>query len=457
MDARPRARPGLLRRRPYLRRVWLSEIVSLLGDWMSLVAVSLLALGDGSGVVALALVMVGHHLPIALFAPVAGVLADRLDRRWLLVVTSVVQGVLTLAMAGAVVLGSVAAVQVLVFVRASVGALRFPVQSAVLRHVVEEDELLEANAILSATWSVMLAVGMAAGGAIAALGPTTALVLDAASFGLGALLLGGLPPMVAEGRPAEGGVASAIASVRRDLALAWRHAWERPRLLAAVLAKTPVHLANGGALLLLNVIAAQRAFAGTAALTLGLMQCVRGAGTGIGPLVGVALVRRGVRGEVAAAAAAWTAFGGIAAVALARHWHWAVLLGVAFVWGLGSGANWVLSSSELQRLSPDRFVGRLSAVDNLALTIGLCATMLGGAVVAERIEAPASAAWIGLGAGVLAWIGLEWMLRRRAAATGAAELAVAELGATEVRSPQETGSSGAPETELSLPPETERR
>ncbi|AUX46802.1 MFS transporter [Sorangium cellulosum] len=452
-ESRPRGRPGLLRRRPYLRRVWLSEIVSLLGDWMSLVAVSLLALGDGSGVVALALVMVGHHLPIALFAPVAGVLADRLDRRWLLVVTSGVQGVLTLGMAGAVVLGSVAAVQVLVFVRASVGALRFPVQSAVLRHVVEEDELLEANAILSATWSVMLAVGMAAGGAIAALGPTTALVLDAASFGLGALLLGGLPPMVAEGRPAEGGVARALVSVRRDLGLAWRHAWERPPLLAAVLAKTPVHLANGGALILLNVVAAQRAFAGTAALTLGLLQCVRGAGTGIGPLVGMALVRRGVRGEVAAAAAAWTAFGGIAALALTRHW--AALLAVAFVWGLGSGANWVLSSSELQRLSPDRFVGRLSAVDNLALTLGLCATMLGGAVVAERIEAPASAAWIGLGAGVLAWIGVEWMLRRRAAATGAAE-----LGATGLASPreaEEAGASVAPETELSLPPETERR
>ncbi|WP_438005323.1 MFS transporter [Sorangium sp. So ce321] len=414
-DRRPEPRPGLLRRRPRFRRVWLSEIVSLLGDWMSFVAVSLLALGgEGGGVVALALVMVGHHLPNALFAPVAGVLADRLDRRWLLIATSLVQGALTLAMLGAAVVGSVLAVQVLVFVRSSVGALRLPAQSAVLRHVVEEDELLEANAIASATWSVMFAVGMAVGGLIAALGPAAALAVDAASFGLSALFLWGLPPMVAEGRPAEGGTLAALASVRGDMVLAWKHAWDRPPLLDAVLAKTPVHLANGGALLLLNLLATQLAFAGTGALTLGLLQCVRGAGTGIGPLLGVALVRRGLRGELAATGAAWVTFASIAALAVTRHW--AALLAVVLAWGLGSGANWVLSSSEIQRLSPDRFVGRLSAIDNLALTVGLCAALLGGAVLVERTSAPGAAAWLGLGAGVLAWLGSQWMLRRRAAA-----------------------------------------
>jgi hypothetical protein len=303
---------------------------------------------------------------------------------------------------------------VLVFVRASVGALRLPAQSAVLRHVVEEDELLEANAIASATWSVMFAVGMAAGGLIAALGPATALALDAASFGLSALFLRGLPPMVAEGRPAAGGLLAALASVRRDIALAWKHAWERPPLLDVVLAKTPVHLANGGALLLLNLVATQLAFAGTGALTLGALQCVRGAGTGIGPLVGVALVRRGLRGELAAAGAAWVTFAAIAAFSVTRHA--AALMAVALVWGLGSGANWVLSSAEIQRLSPDRFVGRLSAIDNLALTVGLCATSLGGAVLVERVGVPGAAAWLGLGAGVLAWLAAQWMLRRRAAA-----------------------------------------
>lgn len=414
--AEPRlgARLGLLRRRPHFRRVWLSEIVSLLGDWMSYVAVSLLALGDGDGVVALSLVMVGHQLPHALFAPAAGVLADRLDRRWLLLAANVVQGVLTLAMTGAAAWGSVAALQILVFLRASVGALLLPVQSAILRHVVEEDELLEANAISSATWSVMFAIGMAVGGALAALGPMTALVLDAASFGVAALLLRGLPPMVAEGRPAEGGLRAALASVRRDMALAWRHAVERPALLDAVLAKTPVAMANGGALLLLNLLAAQLAFAGTGALTLGLLQCVRGVGTGVGPVLGVALVRRGVRRGLAAAVAAWTVFLAIALLAFTRHW--AALLVITLAWGLGSGANWVLSSSDIQRLSQDRFVGRLSAIDSLSFTLGLCATSLGGAWLVERLAVDAMAAWLGLSAGVVTWAGVRWTLRKLSAA-----------------------------------------
>jgi MFS family permease len=405
-------RPSLLRRRPLFRRVWLSEIVSLLGDWMSFVAVSLLALGDGTGVVALALVMIGHSLPHALFAPVAGGLADRLDRRRLLVVANVVQCGLTVAMAAAAAMGAVWVVQALVFLRSSVGALLVPVQSAVLRHVVAEDELLEANALASATWSVMFAVGMAAGGAIAVLGPPAALVADAASFGVAALLLRGLPAMVAEGRPGQGGTLAALASVRRDVAAAWRHACERPPLLAAVLAKSPVALANGGAIVLLNLIATQVPFAGTAALTLGVLQCVRGVGTGVGPLVSAALVRRGLPMERASTAAAWTTFGAIALVSFSRHW--ALLSIVTLVWGVGSGSNWVLSSSELQRLSPDRFIGRLSAIDCLAFTFAMCSTSLGGAALVEATGSPAASAWLGLGLAVVGWVAVRWMLRRLA-------------------------------------------
>jgi MFS family permease len=419
--------PSLLLRRPSFRRVWLSQVVSLLGDWMSYIAVSLLSLREGGGVVALAIVMVGHTLPNALFAPVAGVLADRLDRRRLLLLANIAQGVLTLAMAAAAALGSVGIVQVLVFVRASVAALLFPVQSAVLRHVVAEDELLEANAITSATWSVMFAVGMAAGGAIAVLGPTTALLADACTFGVAALLLLGLPPMIAEGRPGEGGVRAALASVHLDMSLAWKHAWERPALLDAVLAwgrpalldavlaKTPVALASGGAMVLLNLVASEVAFAGTAALTLGLLQCVRGVGTGVGPLLCAALIRRGLPQERASRIASWTVFGAIAVFAGTRHW--AALLLITLAWGMGGGSNWVLSSAALQRLSPTRFVGRLSAIDALAFTIGLCLTALGGAMLVDRIGMDESAAWLGLGAGVIGWMGVRWMVRRLAQST----------------------------------------
>jgi MFS family permease len=399
----------LLRERPLFRRLWLGEVVSLLGDWMSFVAVSLLALEKGGGVVALALVLVGHTLPHAVLAPVAGVLADRLDRKQLLIATNAAQAALTAAMAVAAARGSVAWVQSLVFARAAVGALLLPVQSAALRHTVREDELLAANTLSSLTWSVMFAVGMAAGGLIAALGPALALVIDAASFIVAALALAGLPAMTAEGRP-EGGVVGALASVHRDTVAAVRHAIERPRVLDAVVAKMPLALAGGGAWVLLNLTASDAALAGSGALALGVLQCVRGIGTGVGPVVSAALIRRGASIELAFKLSAWALFAGVALFAAGSGW--AVLLVATLAWGAGTGSNWVLSSSEIQRLSPDRFVGRLSAIDGLLHTAAMCATALAGALLVERTGSSASAAWLGLSAGTAAWTAIRWWFRR---------------------------------------------
>src|SRR5688572_7116099 len=98
---------ALLGARPAFRRFWTSYLVSLLGDWMSFVAVSVLSLASGSGPVSLALLLAAHALPAAVLAPVAGALADRLDRRRLILGANVAQGLLTLAMALAAASGSV--------------------------------------------------------------------------------------------------------------------------------------------------------------------------------------------------------------------------------------------------------------------------------------------------------------------------------------------------------------
>jgi MFS family permease len=400
---------NLLRNRPHFRRLWLSEVVSLLGDWMSFVAVSLLALREGGGVVALALVLVGHSLPHAFLAPVAGVLADRLDRKRLMVAAYVTQAALTLLMAVAAARGSVGWVQALLFVRAAVGAFLPPVQSAALRHTVHADELLTANTISSMTWSVMFALGMATGGLIAALGPTLALVLDAGSFIIAALFLVGLPAMTAEGRP-EGGVLTALTSVHRDTVAAVRHAIERPNVLDAVLAKTPLALAGGGAWVLLNLTANDAKLAGSGAIALGVLQCVRGVGTGVGPVLSSALIRRGTSIETAFKISAWIMLGGVALFAVGSGWT--VLLVATLAWGAGTGSNWVLSCAQIQRLSPDRFVGRLSAIDGLLWTAGMCATALAGSLLVERTGSHASTAWLGLAVGAAAWVGLRWLIRR---------------------------------------------
>lgn len=410
---------SLLRRRPHFRRLWIAQIISLLGDWLSFVAVSLLALKQGDGIVALALVLVAHTLPRALLAPVAGALADRLDRRRMMIGANLAQGAITLGMAAAAAGGSVWLVQALVFVRAGVSAFLEPVESAVIRRVVNEDELLPANAIHSVTWSVMFAVGMALGGVIAVLGPAPALLIDALTFVAAAFTLRGLPAMAVAGRAAA--PLAAIAAVPRDMVAAWRYAWARPALFEAVLSKTPPALAGGGAWVLLNLVADKAAFVGTGALTLGLLQCVRGAGTGVGPLLSAWMIRRGASEESAGQIAQWTAYGGIAMFAVSGHWLPLTL--AALAWGAGIGSNWVLSSASIQRQSPNDFIGRLSALDWLIFTVGMCVAALGGAALVERTGSDPAAAWFGLALGVSAWAALQWVVRRRTA--GAEERAAA--------------------------------
>ncbi|MGB1013557.1 MAG: MFS transporter, partial [Nannocystaceae bacterium] len=89
-----------LNRGPF-RRLWLGDAVSLFGDWFSYVAVGVLALGsDASGgeLLAVAVVLVAHSLPLAVLAPLAGRFADRYDRRAIMVGASLLRGLAVLGM-----------------------------------------------------------------------------------------------------------------------------------------------------------------------------------------------------------------------------------------------------------------------------------------------------------------------------------------------------------------------
>lgn len=285
---------GPLRRRPYFRRLWAAELVSLLGDWLSYVAITVLLAeqGGGTGAFAVAGVLVAHTLPQVLPSPFAGVLADRMDRKRLLVLAHVARCVLTLAMAAAAAVGGVVALPLLVAARTAVVALDVPARAAVLRRTVADDELLPANAL------------------------------------------------------ADGVLRAAWRDVQQGAALAAR----RADVTRAVFAKTPFAVAGGGALVTLALVATDVPFAGPAGLTYGLLQMVRGVGTGVRPLVADALVRRGVSPGAAWHGVAAVGFAGIAAFGLGAYP--VVWLVAAGVWGFGTGGNWVLASAALQRAAP---------------------------------------------------------------------------------------------------------
>lgn len=366
---------SLLRRNPPFGRLWAAGAVSLVGDWLSFVAVAALAVTTGGGPFGLALVFGAHALPGAILAPIAGGLVDGLDRRRVLVAADVAASVVTVAMAVSAVAGAYVLITPLLLVRSAIAALVPPGESAAVRRLVGDGDLLAANGLLATTWSVAFVAGMALGGFAALLGPSLALALDAASFALAAGIHATLPAIPSPA--ARRSVAAIVRAVPADTAAALRVAGRDRSLLAAVLGKAPLGLAGGAAWVELNVLGDLARPFGAAALSFGILQAIRGAGTGIGPAIAARLARGGARERSLQIGAVWVALVAICALTFARSAP--ALSLVCLTWGIGTGSNWVLAHSSLQRHASDAVIGRLAAFDELLVTLGMVVSAFAGA------------------------------------------------------------------------------
>lgn len=355
---------SVLRARPHYRRMLIGNTISQLGDWLSYVAVSLLVTRSGEGGVALALVYVAHTLPNALAAPLAGVLADRHDRRRLMIGSYLACALLTGAMCLAADAGAIWALQALLFARAGVSAVGFTARQAATPSVVERRELYAANALNSLIWSVLFTSGVALGGLLsAAASPTAVIALDALTFLLSALAVWRLPPLPPAAPPPGRAAADegARGAAGGGLWAAWGLARRDPRLLAALLAKSPAGAMTGAGWIALNLLAAAHApTPADAALAVGAAHAARGLGTGVGPLLLRRLWPTSVSGPTLLALAALLCF-------LWAPSRWSALAALV-VWGMGSSHNFVRSSATLQLHAPQEALGRLTALDFLFFT-----------------------------------------------------------------------------------------
>ena len=368
----------LMRRRDY-RRMWTADALSELGTWLSYIAVSVLVVQQEGSALALAMVFVIHVLPHAFLAPIAGPVADRFDRRTVLVTAVLVQGVVTLGMVAAAVVGDILLLQGLLLARVVVAAFHEPAARAALPRLVEPDELDDANALGAMTWSMLFAAGVALGGVVAAwLGPVPALAIDAVTFFVAGALFRGLPPLRALAPSENPG----------SLLTALRFARAQPALLEAVFAKGPNMAAVGGAWVSLNLLG----YAAGGALGIGALQLARAVGTFAGPYL---YSRFGWRLDA-------LTFVGAVGFAFDLHLGWVLL--AAFAWGAGSGANWVWSTAAIQRLTPDAWQGRMGAVDVLVSTLAMALGALLGGLLVDFTLRSGDAALAGLGLALGVWL-----------------------------------------------------
>jgi hypothetical protein len=132
----------------------------------------------------------------------------------------------------------------------------------------------------------------------------------------------------------------------------------------------------------LNLVAQDRAWFGGGAATLGILQALRGIGTGVGPLLAMWLTSRGVRRAFAEHGAIASVVSGLLVLTAFDSPVFACL-GVV-LWGTGGGANWVLTTTRIQERAPGAFLGRLLALDALSFTVGMSVSALLSALLVQH-------------------------------------------------------------------------
>jgi MFS family permease len=396
-----RASFDLLRRNRDFRRLFFASVISLGGDWFLFVALGGLVLEVTGKAAAVGIMICAQEVPVFLATPWAGWLADRFDRRRLMVVCDLARAVICVAFL-TVGPSNLWLAYTLLACLSLFAAVFDPAQQAALPNVVDAQDLPTANALGGSLWGTMLAVGAAVGGVVATIfGRNVAFTVDAVSFLFSALLLLGVRRPFSTPREHDEhiGILEAttetVAYARRD-----RRVW------ALVSVKFGFGAA-AGVLALIAVFARQVFHAGDVGF--GLMMAARGVGALVGPFFGHRLAGPGHRRLLPVIALSLATFGiGYASLGLAPGLWLAA--GSVLLAHLGGGAQWVLSSYGLQRLVPDHIRGRIFAFDFALITLSLGLSSLAAAWLADRIG-PRPAVAIAGGIALL-WAGIWWILTR---------------------------------------------
>lgn len=398
----------LLRENPAFARLYAAQLTSFAGEWFATVALLGLALElSGSAAVA-ALVLVLQTGGFAAVSPIAGIVADRLDRRRLLVTVNLARVPLALGLLLAREPETLWIAFACVIGLAMLAAFFEPTSTAALPNLVDPRRLPEANVLIGSAWGTMLAVGAALGGVVAAtLGRDAAFVVNGFTFAASALLIYGIRRPMQQPREhgTDGTPHPPVVEALRD-ALAF--ARSRRLVTAFLLSKTTFGVGTGVVALL--AIFGSSVFAGGDA-GIGALFAARGLGALVGPFAGRALFGTGDRGLLLGIGTSLV----IVCVSYAIFplaptiWIAAVLV---FLAHLGGGAQWMLSTLGLQRATPDHIRGRLFSFDYGLVTLVITASTLLAGVLADAL-APASAVWAMVG--LIALSGTGWVIFARPA------------------------------------------
>jgi MFS family permease len=346
-------RLGALAERNY-RLFFSSTTISALGDGVAQIALVFAVLDISNSPASIGIVLAARQGAAAVVTLAAGVWADRLPRHLVLVAASVVQGAVQ-AIAGTLLLtghATVLSLAVLAVVYGVADGFVLPASQGLIPAVVSSVRLQQANALLGLSRSALGFVAPALGGVLVTLGsPGSAILLDAASFGVAAVLLA---------RVAIDARADQVEPepFLRELREGW-NAFRKQTWIWTTIVFFGIGNFAGASLFVLGPVVAKRYLGG--AWTWSVLVSMFGAGAIVG---GLLAMRWKPKRPLLASCAAAIPYGS-QTLAMGLHLPWQALAAVAFVTGIGLSIHLALWFTTFQRLVPPEHLSRVSSYDAL--------------------------------------------------------------------------------------------
>ncbi|MCY3864834.1 MAG: MFS transporter [Chloroflexi bacterium] len=348
-------------------KLWAAQLVSLLGDWFSTIVISALIVsyteGTGYQGVAVSAFLIARLIPPLLMRPLAGVLADRFDRKRLLIASDILR---SLAVLGLLFTTQgpeyLPLIYVFIVVQFLVSSIFEPARNAIMPSILYRHQLVIGNTLSSVTWSAMLAIGAITGGLVAELlGIQAALLIDSLTFVVSALLV--VTIAIPETPRSELGqeIRQVKDKSQRTFADGIRYLLKHPRAAAPLLVKMGLSITSSDTVLI--IYGTQVFVLGDQGITsMAILWAAFGFGAIIGPLItnhfsdgSVRALRRLIIIGFILMALGWLLWG------LAPSLEFLVFAVV--VRAMGGSVNWTYSSVIIQQVVPDEYLGRAFSLD----------------------------------------------------------------------------------------------
>lgn len=222
-----------LRQLPDFRNLWLSALITRFGSMITYVAAPYQIKELTGSYVAVGLIGVLEIIPLVIFGLYGGTLADRIDRRKVVLVTEfgLMVSVFLLALNSRSESSQVWVIYVVAMLAASFDGLQSPSLDSIVPRIVPVEKLPAASALMSLTRNLGFIFGTMLGGVLVAkVGFSASYLIDVATYGLSLLFLWALPNVRPDRTPHESPIAAIVES--------GRYAWSRKDLLGTYLIDT---------------------------------------------------------------------------------------------------------------------------------------------------------------------------------------------------------------------------